>query len=71
MNIPCGPGGVIHDYVSFYFGYLCPMLLQLHTGRVEGYADGQDPIIYLVSTVQTVLESGSGFVFSDGHGIAR
>jgi hypothetical protein len=71
MNIPCGPGGVIHDYVPFYFGYLSPMLLQLHTGRVEGYADGQDPIIYLVSTVQTVLESGSGFVFSDGHGIAR
>ena len=39
--IPCGPQGVIHDYVPFYFGYLSPMLLQLNTGRVEGYAQGQ------------------------------
>ena len=33
-KIPCGPRGVIHDYVAFYFGPLSPMLLQLHTGRV-------------------------------------
>jgi len=25
--IPCGPGGVIHDYVAFYFGPRSPMLL--------------------------------------------
>lgn len=24
-RIACGPGGTIHDYVSFYFGYLSPM----------------------------------------------
>jgi hypothetical protein len=71
IPIPCGPGGVIHDYVPFYFGYLSPMLLQLHTGRVEGYGEGQQPIIYLVTTVQQVVESGAKFVFSDGHGIAR
>ena len=69
-TIPCGPGGSIHDYVSFYFGPLSPMLLQLHTGRVAGYNETQEPIIYLVSTVQTVEESGAQFVFSDGHGIA-
>ena len=71
MHIPCGPGGVIHDYVSFYFGYLSPMLLQLHTGRVAGYAEGQTPIIYLKTTAQTIAQSGAGFVFSDGHGIAH
>ena len=69
-SIPCGPGGVIHDYVSFYFGYLSPMMLQLKTGRVEGYDRGQEPLIYLVSTVQRVRDAGIGFVFSDGHGIA-
>ena len=46
------------------------MLFQLHTGRVEGYTQGQTPLIYLVSTAQTVQQSGAGFVFSDGHGIA-
>jgi len=68
--ITCDPGGVIHDYVSFYFGYLSPMLLQLKTGRVEGYDEGQTPLIYLVSDAQAVRDSGAGFVFSDGHGIA-
>jgi hypothetical protein len=68
--IPCGPGGVIHDYVSFYFGPRSPMLLQLHTGRVEGYRETQEPLIYLVSTAQAVSKRAAGFVFSDGHGIA-
>jgi len=69
-RIPCGPGGVIHDYVPFYFGYRSPMLYQLHTGRVPGYSEGQEPIVYLVSTAQAIQQSGTGFVFSDGHGIA-
>src|SRR6266850_2506720 len=69
-QIPCGPGGVIHDYVSFYFGYLSPMMFQLKTGRVAGYNEGQEPLIYLVSTAQAVADRGLGFVFSDGHGIA-
>ena len=69
-RIPCGPDGIIHDYVSFYFGYLSPMMLQLKTGQVEGYDEGQEPLIYLVSTAQTVERSGTSFVFSNGHGIA-
>jgi|SRR5665213_1212242 len=70
-QIPCGPGGVIHDYVAFYFGPLSPMMLQLTTGQVDGYYDGQDPLIYFVSTVQAVQAAGAGFAFSDGHGIKR
>lgn len=70
IAIPCGPRGVIHDYVPFYFGRLSPMLLQLKTGQVPGYDAGQEPLIYLVSTAQAVQGAGGGFVFSDGHGIA-
>ncbi|MBI2569768.1 MAG: DUF4433 domain-containing protein [Candidatus Schekmanbacteria bacterium] len=69
-TVACGPGGVIHDYVPFYFGPRSPMLFQLHTGRVAGYTEGQAPLIYLVSTAQQVQANGVGFVFSDGHGIA-
>ncbi|MBZ0258633.1 DUF4433 domain-containing protein [bacterium] len=68
--IPCEPYGVIHDYVSFYFGYLSPMMLQLHTGQVANYSEGQTPLIYLVSNVQSVIKAGCEYVFSDGHGIA-
>jgi hypothetical protein len=47
------------------------MLLNLKTGRVIGYDDGQEPLIYLVSTAQEIQKHGIPFVFSDGHGIAR
>ena len=68
--IPCRPGGTVHDYVAFYFGPRSPMLFQLHTGWVENYNEGQEPLIYAVSTVETIVQAGLEFVFSDGHGIA-
>ncbi|HMO53902.1 MAG TPA: DUF4433 domain-containing protein [Tepidiformaceae bacterium] len=63
--------GLIHDYVAFYFGVHSPMLLQLKTGQVEGYSEGQEPLIYLVSTAQAVEAADLTFVFSDGQGIAK
>jgi hypothetical protein len=69
-TIAIGPGGVIHDYVPFYFGYLSPMMLNLKTRRVPGYSEGQEPLIYLASSAQAVAASGIRFVFSDGHGLA-
>jgi hypothetical protein len=48
-SVPCGPGGVIHDYVPFYFGSLPPMLLALRDGYVFGYNEGQEPLIYLIN----------------------
>lgn len=69
-TLDCGPGGCMHDYVPFYFGPLSPMLLQLKTGQVCGYNEGQGPLIYIVSTAQAIEDYGLGFVFSNGHGIA-
>jgi hypothetical protein len=57
--------------VPFYFGPLSVMLLNLKTGRVPGYTGGQAPLIYLTTTVARVRDAGCGFVFSDGHGLAR
>lgn len=68
-TIPCGPGGTVHDYVPFYFGPHSPMLLQLKSGQVEGYDEGQALLIYLATTVEAVQVSGARFVFSDGHGL--
>ena len=69
-RVPCGARGTLHNYVPFYFGYLSPMLFQLKTNRVPGYIEGQQPLVYLVSTVQAVAGAGHAFVFSNGHGIA-
>lgn len=71
VPVHVGPGGTIHDYVPFYFGYLSPMMLNLKTGRVVGYSEGQQPLIYFVSSVQAIQDAGCRFVFSDGHGLAR
>ena len=67
--IPCGPRGVVHDYVPFYFGPLSPMLYVLKSGGVEGYNEGQEPLIYLVTFAEDIADSDCGFAFSDGHGI--
>lgn len=70
-GICCGPGGTAHDYVPFYFGTLSVMLLNLKTGRVAGYSEGQEPLLYLQTTAQTVAEAGLSYVFTDGHALAR
>lgn len=70
-EIHCGPGGTIHDYLPFYFGPLSVMLLNLKTGRVAGYGEGQEPLVYLLTTAQAVQQKGCQFVFSDGHGLAN
>jgi hypothetical protein len=69
LRVPCGPGGTLHDYVPFYFAPRSPMLYTIHRGNVEGYAEGQDPVVHLVSTAQIVREAGLSFVFTDGHAI--
>jgi hypothetical protein len=69
--ITCGPRGTCQDYVPFYFGPLSVMLLNLKTGRVAEYNEGQAPLIYLTTTVSGLTDSGCQFVLSDGHGLVR
>lgn len=66
-QVPCGPGGVLHDYVPFYFAPRSPMLFALHRNQVEGYSGGQTPIIHLVTSIARLTETGHQFVYSDGH----
>jgi hypothetical protein len=59
--IDCGPGGVIHNYVSFYFGPRTPMLYQLHNGRVRNYTEGQAPVVYMIYKAQANSEDWVAF----------
>ncbi len=68
-QVPCGPGRCLHNYVPFYFGVRSPMLYTISHGNVEDYEQGQEAIIYLVSTAQNVSDANLGYVFTDGHGI--
>lgn len=67
MPVRIGPGGVIHDYVPFYFANRTPMLGAIHKRRVEGFQGTQRDIIYLVSKPSVINSHGLKFVFTDGH----
>ena len=68
-TVPCGPGGVLADYVPFYFAPRSPMLYTISRGNVPGYAGGQSEVIHLVSSAEKVKEAKLGFVFTEGHAV--
>ncbi len=61
--------GSFQEYVSFYFGRHSPMLYQIWKGGENVIARPQRDIVYVVSSVEKIVESRQDFVFSDGHGI--
>jgi hypothetical protein len=67
MEVPVGPGGCPADYVPWYFAPRSPMLFAISKGNVPEYQDGQNPLVYLVTDVRSVIEAGRPWVFSDGN----
>ncbi len=67
-TVPCGPGGVLHEYVPFYFNPRSPMLYAIHKGKVEDCQVCQREMIHLVAYAQDVAGEWFPFAFSDGHG---
>lgn len=59
--------GTLADYVPFYFAARSPMLYTIRGGNVLGYAGGQEPVVHLVSSVETAVALGTPWCFSDGH----
>ena len=66
-DVPVGPKGTVGDYVPFYFAPRSPMLYAISRGAVQGYVEGQSPIIYICSTAEAVKGSGLRWVFTEGH----
>lgn len=63
MKVPCGPGGVVHDYVPFYFTKRSPMLLNvIKTKNVD-----QEGIIYLAVPIDFVKKSSVVFTNSSAN----
>jgi hypothetical protein len=65
--VPLGPKGTVGEYVPFYFAVRSPMLFAINSGGVEGYKDGEKPVVYLRSTVEAVQIAGLRWVFTEGH----
>jgi len=67
--VPCGAGGSLHDYVPFYFAPRSPMLYTINRGNVAGYSQGQQQILHLVTTAESVSDGGLAYVYTDGHAV--
>lgn len=64
-TVPNPPGGVVHDFVPFYFAPRSPMLSSVNEGKVMGCNWRQEDIVHLETTVDRVTAGGKQFVFYD------
>ncbi len=67
--VPVGPGGVVADYVPFYFAPRSPLLYVIAMGTVLEYTGGLDPLVYLVTTAERLADLGLSMLFTDRNAV--
>jgi hypothetical protein len=69
--VPIPPGGVVADYVPFYFAPQSPMMFRIacdHRDAVTGrYPGGDDPLVYLMTSVDLLGPLGAAWIATDGN----
>lgn len=65
----CGEGESLHDYVPFYFAPRSPMLYSIYRGNVQGYSEGQQPVIYLGARAKVIENARLPYIFTDRHAV--
>jgi hypothetical protein len=63
--VSCSPGGVVADYVPFYFAARSPMMYKLWRGSVPTFTGDHRDLVYLVSKVDRIIAAGLDFAISD------
>jgi hypothetical protein len=66
-HVRCGPGGMVGDYVPFYFAPRSPMMYVISKGSVQGVSMDLSRLIYFVSSTEAVYNAGLPCVYSDGN----
>jgi hypothetical protein len=65
-RVPVPPGGVLADYVPFYFCPRSPMLYAIHH-RKTNYQGGQEEVVHLQVKIEAATAGRRRFVFTDRH----
>ena len=68
-TVPLAPGGVLEDYVPFYFTPCSVMLFNIVTGYNDITKRERDEIIIIVSSLEMLEAHGVVFVFTDRHAL--
>ncbi len=63
--VTCPPGGMVADYVPFYFAARSPMMYTLWKGNVPAFTGDHHDLVYLVSKVDRMIGAGVDFAISD------
>lgn len=64
-EVPVAPGGAVGDYVPFYFAPRSPMMFAISKGNVPSYQGGTARLVYLVTTLERLHETGHSVVLTD------
>jgi hypothetical protein len=67
--VPVEPGGVVGDYAPFYYAPRSPMMYSIDRGGVPTYQDGCDSLVYLVTTVERIVELQLRVLFTDRNAV--
>jgi hypothetical protein len=67
IEVDCGRGGKVCDYVPFYFATRSPMLYSIICGNVDGVSSDQSRLLYFVSSTEAAYDAGLDCVFTDGN----
>lgn len=65
-----GAGGMLSDYVPFYFTPFSPMMYNIHTGMKMPHVPNEE-IVVMISSLHKVSELKIPFVFTDQHAFRR
>lgn len=68
-QVPVQPGGVVSDYVPFYFAPRSPMMYAIHAGNVPTYQQGCETLVYLATTVEQLTAMGMTLVLTDRNAV--
>ncbi len=66
-HVPIAPGGVLSDYIPFYFTPHSPMLYNIKTGYQGLAKRPMSDIVIVISSLPSLVRMGIPFVFTDRH----
>ena len=69
--VPVPPGGLLNDYVPFYFTPFSVMMRNILSGRGGVQRRANAEILILVSSLRHVADLGLPFLFTDSHAFYR